>query len=273
MSLASISLAQSIGIRAGLNYSQFNGALEPGESYGLTGGFHFGFNYGYKFSRELTLRFELLYSQIGSKYEFQGDSYYVIYFSPERTIYEPGEKEISLDISNAYVNLPVTLNYKISNRFELFGGLGASFLVNPTANGKLRFESHNRPEDIVFRQGLDYRYYSDEAKGGQYVRNRELAIIVDENIVTLPRFAGAYYQFENKKRSQLSFFDVQATVGLNYFFNKGLFVGFRLDKGLLDIMRNDMHPSQVSFKPEGGLIFRESKETNLDYQISIGFRF
>ena len=269
----SYSNAQSIGIRAGLNYSQIQGPVEPGESYGLTGGFHFGFNYGYKFSRELALRFELLYTQIGSKYSFDGDSYYVIYFSPDRTIYEPGKKEVNLNISTAYINLPVTLNYQLSKKFEVYGGLGMSFMVNPTGNGTLRFESHERPEGIVFRQGLDYRYFSDQAKGGQFLPNRILAIIVDENIVTLPRFAGAYYQFEEKRRNQLSFFDLNATIGINYFFNKGLFMGLRVDRGLLDVMRNDMHPSQVSYNPEGGLIFRDSKEINLGYQFSIGFRF
>src|SRR5690606_31665610 len=67
---------QSMGVRAGLNYSQFLGPKEAGEKFSIASGFHFGFNYGYNFTNKFTLRAELVYSQIGSKIDYDGSGYY-----------------------------------------------------------------------------------------------------------------------------------------------------------------------------------------------------
>lgn len=61
--------SQSFGIRAGLNYTKFSGPLEQGvnETNSLSNGFHFGVNYAYKFADRLSVKGELLYTQIGTK--------------------------------------------------------------------------------------------------------------------------------------------------------------------------------------------------------------
>ena len=61
-----------IGIRAGLNFSQFSGPTESdvNESYSISSGFHFGINFQWNFNRFFGLKSEIIYSQSGTKYVY-----------------------------------------------------------------------------------------------------------------------------------------------------------------------------------------------------------
>ncbi len=272
--LTTLGYSQSIGIRAGLNWSKFDGPLENGESYDYNQGFHFGINYGYRFTNKFMVRAELLYIQIGSKNKYFGDSYYKIYPPNKTTVYEKGNLDLKLDISNAYINIPLVAAYQINSKFEIFGGASVNFLVNPVGRGQLRFESFENADGIVFRQSLDYQYYNDNAQEGR-AANTNIAILVDDERVDLPRYAGAYYQYSEvqKTGSLFNWFDASLVGGLNFFFNRGFYTGITLNYGLTDVTNNEMDVSRSALADDNKFIYRDDRDINLSAQISLGFRF
>jgi hypothetical protein len=265
--------AQSIGVRAGWSFNTFSGPLEGAEKYGLANGIHFGVNYGLKLTNNFMVRSELLYSQSGTKQTYDGDSYYLIYTS-DKTLYEKGKRKLDLQISNSYVGIPVTAVGNFG-KFEIFGGMGAYVLINPTARGTVRFESAAKPKDIIFKQALDYRYNSDEAKAAanQLYGSGELKIIVDNRIVVLPKSIGAYYQNDALFGKKFNWFNLTAIGGVNYFINRGFFIGGRIERGLLDVTNNRMDVSLESFNNDLSLKNRLDKDIQLTYQLSCGFKF
>lgn len=266
--------AQSMGVRAGLNYSTFLGPTEVGERLRITNGFHFGFNYGYNITNRLNIRGELVYTQIGSKMSYSGGSYYKIPLSATNIIYERGQADLYLEISNAYIAVPFTANFYLTPRIEVFGGIGANFLINPVARGTLRFESFDRPSDIVFRQNLDYRYYKDKAGAVAESSNAtHPIIIVGDSRVTIPKFAAAYTHYTEKDGPAYRWFDATAIFGFNVFLNKGLYTGIRVNYGLTDVSRNQMDRSLRELNEDNSFIFRDDFDRNLNFDISLGFRF
>lgn len=271
--------AQSIGVRAGLNYSQFKGPLEEGESYGISTGFHFGLNYGYIVTKKFSVRAELLYAQIGTNHHYNSDGYYKIYQpyleeEPEGFMF--GNLETNVEISNAYINLPITANYQFHPKFEVLAGLSFNFLINPVGRGNLRFEPEGKPAE-AFRQSLDYRYFKDEAKQATYNsgigRSNPVAIIFEDRVVEIPRYVGAYYQFSEKSGGMFSVFDISTLAGFNYYINRGFFIGARASYGLLDVTKNKMDRSLRSLNDDNSLKLREDYDHNLNFEVSIGFKF
>lgn len=263
--------AQSIGVRAGLNYSTFSGPLETNEKFGVANGIHFGISYGYKFTNTFMLRTELLYNQMGSKQKFEGENSYYLIYTPKKTVYEKGRRILDLEISNSYISLPFTAVYQLSRKFEIYGGLSPSFLINPTARGLVRFTSKDHPSEIVFKQALDYRYYSDQPKGVS--SSSSLRIIVDGAIVELPKSVKAYYQTDALFGSSFNWFNLSAVGGVNFFINKGFYVGARYEYGLLDVTNNKMDHSITELNDDLTFKKRNDNDRQLSLQFSLGFKF
>ena len=273
--IVSVIFAQSVGVRAGLNFSEFSGPLESGEKFGIANGFHFGINYGYKFTNKFMVRAELQYSQVGTIYQYDGPGHYLIFMPNGREVLELGKNTTIIDISTGHINLPIVAAYQLIPKIEIFGGLNFSFLANPIGRGNIRFESETRPNQITFRQTLDHRYYQDVARGVPIGSGlaRQIGIIVDEERVFLSKSAGAYYQYSGKEASKFNFFDVQVSGGLNYFINKGFFVGAKINYGLLDITNNKMDRSVSQLNPDRSFILKKDYDRNLVLETSVGFRF
>ncbi len=272
--------AQTFGVKAGLNYSKFLGPTETGtnvdERYGFSNGFHFGLSYSYDFTDLFSLRTELFYIQNGSTYSYQGDSYYIIR-QPDKTTFEQGNLEFyDLNISNAYLSIPVVANYRINKKWEVFGGAYINMSIGPTGRGQMKFISNERPDEIRFIQSLDFNYGNDEideVNGRSAGQLTEIGILVDGEIVILPKFAGAYTRQGEKTGNKINFLDYGLTAGAHYFLNKGFFVGLTLDYGLPDITNNDVDISLKELNPDNSFIFSDDKDTHLGIKASFGFRF
>ena len=270
--------AQTFGVRAGLNYSTFLGPTEAGvdESFGYSNGFHFGLSYSYDFTDLFSLRTELVYIQNGSTYDFKGDSYYIIRQS-DKTTFEKGNLEYyELNISNAYISIPIVANYRINNKWEVFGGGYVNMLIGPTGRGQMKFISNDRPDEIRFIRSLDFRYNSDEASeisGRSAGALTEINILVDDDIVTLPKFAGAYTLQGEKTGNMFNFLDFGLTVGAHYFLNKGFFVGLTIDYGVPDLTNNKADFSLKELNPDNSFKFSDDKDSHFGIQASFGFRF
>ena len=269
--------SQTFGVRAGLNYSKFLGPSETGvvEKYGFSNGFHFGLSYSYDMTDLFSIRTELVYIQNGSTYDFEGDSYYIIR-QPNKTTFEKGNLEkYNLNISNAYISIPVVANYSINNKWEIFGGAYLNMLIGPTGRGQMTFESFDRPDEIRFKQSLDFRYNNDEAIEitGRTVPLNEIGILVDGDIVTLPTFAGAYTRQGEKTGNKFNFLDFGLTAGFHYFLNKGFFVGLTFDYGIPDLTNNNVDFSLKELNPDNSFKFSDDKDSHFGIQASFGFRF
>lgn len=273
--------AQTFGVRAGLNYSTFLGptitADNVSEKHGFSSGFHFGLSYAYDFTDIFSLRTELVYIQNGSKYNYDGDSYYIIRDTERtKTTIEKGTVDYDLNISNAYISIPILANYRVSDKWEIFGGPYVNMLIGPTGRGKLRFESYENPEDIVFRQSLDFNYNSDdsdEVSGSSPLITDQIGIYVDGEEVVLQRFAGAYTRQGTKTGNKFNFLDVGLSAGAHYFLNKGFFVGFQIDYGILDLTNNDVDISLKDVNEDNSFQFSDDKDTHFGIHASFGFRF
>lgn len=267
-------IAQSFGIRAGLNYTKFSGPLESGvnEKYSLSNGFHFGVNYAYKFTNTLALKGELLYTQIGSGYNYDGASYYKLPIK-NAFIFKKGISTVDMKISNAYISIPVTFQWQATKKIELYGGGYLSFLVGPKGNGTIEF-IHNK-DSLFFRQSLIHNYYKDVA-GGVATSNVGPSVWVDGIVVTLARDAGAYYNYlENEKDGDLyRVFDFGLTGGINYFVNKGFYIGARYNYGLSDVTNDNMDFLRKTYDEENNLDIRSNHfDRNVGFEFSLGFRF
>ncbi len=264
--------AQSFGIRAGLNYSTFQGPVEADvEKNKLSNGFHFGFTYSYPIYESLSLRAEFMYSQYGNRLEYNGETYFRINTNTI-SLTEKGTTNIDLKVNNTYLGIPIQLQYTFKKKLEITFGGYVNYLIQSRGAGNQRFESFDRPEDVVFRQTLTHNYKKDVAGGGSASGS---TIILDKDKVTLFKNTGAYYQFRSSEKSGNLYknLDYGLTGGISYFITKGFFVGLRYDYGLVDLTNNRMDPSKKSVDANGEFIFKNDFDRHIAYGLSMGFRF
>jgi len=269
-----------VGVRAGLNYSQFSGQLELNESYSFSNGFHFGVNYTYELPNNIGFRAELLYIQRGSKQKYDDEnSFYIINPidpSTMESFVELGHKIMDMNIISSYLSIPLTVQYRLNRKFEIFGGASLDFMIGPNGRGKVDFESTARRDEIRFVQSLDHHYGSDEA--GEYNRflNTNIKILVEGDVVTLPKVIGAYYDTTQAQRDlgdRINSFNSHLIGGFNYFINSGFYLGVRYEYGLLDITNNAVDISLVSLDENDDYIYRDDTDTDYTISLSFGFKF
>ena len=267
-------IAQSFGIRAGLNYTKFGGPLETNvnEQFSLANGFHFGINYAYPIADQFSVRGEVVYTQIGTGYSYDGPSFYKIPLG-NAFVYEKGNSTIEMKVSNAYVSIPLALSWQASKKWEISAGAYISFLVGPRGNGTLYFEKNT--DSLFFKQSLIHNYNNDVA-GGTATGTIGPSVWVDGKIVTLARDAGAYYNYlSTEKTGKLyNFMDVGLTGNVNYFINKGFYVGLKYSYGLLDVTNNEMDVLRKEYdETTNRAIPANHFDRNLGFEVSFGFRF
>ncbi len=263
----------NFGVRAGQNYSTVLGDNEEGETKGYSSGFHFGINFYYNFTDNFSLRTELMYIQNGFSQEYNGESYYLIRKFDGGLVVEKGDMEFKMDNSNGYFGIPITGHYRLNRRWEIFGGGYFNILISPTGAGTVRFASLENPDEIFFRQSLDYRYYGDEAGEIVVSGSRPLLIRVEGDIVQIPKVVGAYYQFLEKEGSAFKSIDIGLSAGISYYLNRGFYISLKADYGFLDVTNNRMDRSFVEINLDDSFKLKEDRDTHLGINVSFGFKF
>jgi len=273
-----LSAQHKVGVRAGTNYAKFSGPLEEAESYSLSGGIHFGINYTYLLNDKFSIRAEILYQQKGTKQNFFDDDVYTLIKPITAGVAEfvdYGTVERDLKITNSYFSVPLTVQFQLSRKFEVFGGLSVDFLLGSNGRGAYDYESRDSPLEIAWNnQSLDFRYNSDV--GGQYNSLAgTIAILIDGEPVEIPKVIGAYYYYINRAELESRFKSVDFTAlgGVNYFINPGFYIGARLEYGLTDLTRTDLDVSLRELADDNSYILRDDKDASLNLAISFGFRF
>lgn len=266
------------GFRAGISISKIDGVSELGpnneelESNKMSSGFHIGMSFNFKFTDIMGIRTELLYSQRGTQYLYDGPSYYMLGRNTLQPLTLTGHRRQTLDVSNSYLDIPLMAYYKLGS-VEISGGFNAGILISSTAGGSLEFDgvsplSGNQLDP--FEINLNYNYKSDDA-GFASETTRDFG--VDGRTYALPEFAGAYYEFPEKDGSLYKTLDFGLAAGVSYFLNEGLFLGIKYIHGLGDVDRNEYDVSLQSLDSDGNPIPRADVNKSKSLQFSVGFTF
>jgi len=267
----------SYGFKAGLNFSRINTEdieqLEGVdlESFDQNSGFHLGIAVNYKLSEIVGARGEFLFSQKGGRYDFQGPSYTNFSsFVGETVESQTGFRSMNINISNAYIDIPLSIYVKPLKWLELSAGANVAVLISSTAAGEMSFTIDGQAEEDAFRGlSLDYRYFRDEA-GESIPENGEEIRMVNGTSFKIPKTIKAYYDYQAGAETGLfNRFDFGVHASANFYINKSLFIGARFNYGLADITDEKSDRSLVS----EDLVLRDDKDRNLSLQASIGFSF
>ena len=261
-----------VGVRAGLDFVSVIGPQEANETNPFSTGFHFGINVSRYLSNNFGIRAELVYQQKGFRKEYNGTGYYPIMFDGS-LYFEEGNLDYVLEVSNAYVSLPLTVHIQPIRQLEFFAGISANFLINPVGSGRVDYTSNVNPERFFFRQTLGYSYNSDTA-GSRNTATIDPVVFIGEDLVTVPGSVGAYYLFDNAdKLFSFRRFDVSAVLGTQIYVNKSFYIGIRGEYGLTDLTIDDYDVSLENTSPTGGLQLNADKDHQLAIELSVGFRF
>lgn len=262
------------GFKAGLNFSNIDGPLESSdENFGSNTGFHIGATFVYSITDLFGLKAELMYSQKGTQYGYNGPSYFTFYTTDTGTpIYATGKRRSDISISNSYIDFPVLVYYKIG-KFELEAGANAAILVGSSGSGGITFSGNTPAGSQVneFTTGVDFAYYSNDRGLAELDGSKQITLN------TLPAFQpesiGAYYEAADNDANKFKTLDFGLNAGLAFFMNKGLYLGFRANMGLTDITNAEQDLSLVSLGAGNSYQTRDDKDTNFSLQASVGFRF
>jgi len=275
ISLLSSAQDYHFGIRAGLNYATFQGPAETDviETNDFNNGFHFGIVGMMRFNDYFAIGTEILYNQYGTKYNYEGPSFYRFNVGDVEYLYE--DVKINLEVSNSYINIPLLVHFNPIKKFEIVAGGYMGFLVSPTAGGRLEFGNK-------FFQNLEYNYYNDTAGSVPYGSKTILVKVPQpdgtDEITSIFKTVGSYYQynaeqFNDDTGTYYNWFDLGLTGGFTYFINNSLYASVRAEYGFLDITDNDLDRSYKAVDEEGNFILRDDLDTNLSFAVSLGFRF
>jgi hypothetical protein len=264
----------SYGFRVGLNVSSLSGDTEPGESYTTNTGFHVGGGVRFEITDLFGIRTEVVFTQKGTKRTFEGDGPFVFRGSNGKIVTN-GNKNIALNIANAYIEIPIMAYGKIGEKLEIYGGGYTSFLVGSTASGELiytdgRVDGNNNIIDEL-NITLDYNYGRQDA--GELLDGIDnISLEVDGETVEIPNTLGAYYDLDSKEGKPYKVFDAGLSGGAAFFLNGGLYFSATATYGLIDVTNSDLDFSYVDID---GFDFktRDDKDNNLSFQFSLGFSF
>jgi hypothetical protein len=265
------------GFKTGLNFSRIDGPSEIGpngealESNSNTSGFHIGALVNFKFTDLVGIRTELTYSQRGTKYEYNGPSYFKLGQHTVQNLTLTGTRIQTLEVTNAYIDIPVQAYYKFGS-FEIFGGVNASLLVSSIGGGNIQFNGIapvTQTPVNEFNVTLIHNYKSDAAMGASTDLQQ---VNVSGQNYNVPEDTGAYYDFLSKDKNLYETLDLGLTGGVSYFLNSSLFLSARYILGLRDVDRNEYDVSLQSLQ-NNNLVYRADKNKSHSIQVSVGFSF
>lgn len=265
------------GVIAGMNFSKLSGPSEVDangnelEKSTFKPGFHIGARFRYSFAEAFGVRAELLYSQKGSDYTYDGASYWI--FQPSRggTVYASGTRFTTIRIVNSYLEVPL-MAYLRLGRIEVGGGGYFAYLLRSTGNGEVRFQGATERGSPIdpFTVTLDFNYFDDLFPKDDNTQ----PVTVDGLIAQVPKSAGAHYETLLNRDENLFLRPDYGLIGnLAVYLNSGLAVSFRMNYGLQDLTRTEDDVARARLDANKQPVFRDDFDRNLTLQASIGFSF
>ncbi|MEM6967703.1 MAG: outer membrane beta-barrel protein [Bacteroidota bacterium] len=271
----------SYGFRVGLNTSTFLGDKEKDnddnslESFSMNTGFHVGGGVRIELTELFGIRTEFLFTQKGTKRTYEGPSYFIFRDINGERIFTTGNKTVSLNIANAYIDFPILAYGKITDRLEVFGGGYFGFLVGSTASGEVIYTDGRVPNNnnVIDRLevALDYNYSRDEP--GEIIgAAANIDVTVGNENVQIPNTLTAYYDLDTKDGKPYKILNAGLSAGAAYFLNGGLYMSVIGNYGLVDVSRTAMDFSNFA-TTSFDFVTRDDRDVNLSIQFSLGFSF
>ncbi len=272
----------SYGFRVGLNFGTLRGPSEQGaqgdlENFNFNSGFHVGGGLIYKFTDQFGIKGEILFSQRGVEYGYDGEGVQIFREADGDPVLGVGNRLSFIDVTNSYIELPFTAYFRFANqKLEISAGANINFLVGSSGFGEYTFTGAipNNPEvEATFE--LDHSYFRDKlAQDVTIDSNTELVEIANGlNTIQIPRTIGAYYlDYDEKDGKYYNIMDLGLHAGAAFYLNGGLYVGVTFNFGLLDVT-NDFYDISRTEVEDFEYVSREDKDTNFTIQTSVGFSF
>lgn len=265
------------GFRAGLSYSKLVGDAETDaagaalDEYRFASGFHIGLSMNYAVTDLFGFRGEVMFTQRGTEYLYDGDSYY---FLARRTADQRiimGRRIQDYNISMATFEVPLIAYFRFGS-FEVSGGINTALILSSSGGGSTTFEGVAPSGNDIdpFKVILQYNFNKDLA---QQAGPPTLEVRVDGVSRFTPATVGAYYDFEEKNGNQYEAFDIGLTGGLAFYLNEGLYLSGKATFGLLDADDNQYDISLHKLDAGNNFIYRTDKNQHFTIQASIGFLF
>lgn len=273
----------SYGFEVGLNFSSFNGPSETDanganlESFRSTNGFHVGGNLRLKIVDRFGVKAEALFSQKGGKNIYEGEGVQIFNTVDDTKVLSAGMRKTIISVTNSYIDIPIMGYFRPVSRIELFAGASVSFLVGSTGIGEFTYSGQTSlgGDNIEFLAELDHNYSKDLARDERVIGEFEevISFEVNGNEVRFPESLGAYYlDYETKSGKLYNTFDLGLVGGAHFYFNGSLYLGVRLNYGLLDVTNNTY---DISYATSNGTEYipRSDIDRNFSLQASLGFSF
>lgn len=273
--------AQSIsgGFKTGLNFSRFDGPMIQDangsdlESFNYATGFHVGAIVNFKLTDYFGIRTELLYSQKGTDYDFNGPSYLRIYNdNASQNVILEGTRNTTINITTSHIDIPI-LAYVRLGRIELAGGVNAAVMINSTGTGEVALRNVTTPlgqpkEDVII--SVDANYNQDNFQITELIDPRTITVLNVDYLA--PSVIGAYYDASDSSDNAFKRLDWGLNAQLGFYLNQGLLLSFRANYGLTDVTNQiqDLDPRTLE---AGQVVTRDDFDRNISLQASIGFSF
>lgn len=267
-----------LDVKTGLTFARFQGPSEivrinrETETYDFHTGFHLGLGINYPLSQNTALQLELLYVQKGTSYRFRGTSYWFFPTMAGEDIYSFGTRNMSLDIVNTYVELPISYVVHI-NRLELSAGAGLGYMVSAKGKGMITFSGLTERGAPVspFNIELDFDYLEDPLQRVAIFDGPSR--LIDGKVVKLPRSVNAYYESTGADVRRFRELDVFLNGNIAFFLSQSLFISLRMTYGLIDITNNRQEMALSRVNADKSLILTNDFDQNIAFFASIGLRF
>lgn len=272
----------SYGFEVGLNFSSFNGPSEVDasgsdlEEFKTTNGFHVGGNLRLKFIDRFGMKAEVLFSQKGGKNIYDGEGLQVFNQENGEQVLAAGMRKTIISVTNSYIDVPITAYFRPVSRIELFAGANVAFLVSSTGIGEFSYSGQTSlgGDQFDFLAELDHNYAKDLGRNERTIEDFEevISFDIDGNEVRFPQSLGAYFMDFDTKGSDDFFnkLDVGLVGGAHFYFNGSLYLGVRVNYGLLDATNNAYDVSRTMSNGTENIL-RDDKDLNLSLQASLGF--
>lgn len=272
----------SYGFKAGLNFSQISGDSEQNaagmdlENFNDATGFHIGALFNLKFIDAFGLRGELMFSQKGTEYIYDGASYRDFTDEDGIVFSTLGNRRTVLNTTNSYIDIPVMAYYRLG-KLELSAGPSIGVLVNSIASGEVSYDVFNNRGEVIASTAvlLDYNYGKDEAGAAtEGLGGTSTNFDINGRTAVLPEGEGAYFEYDEIADGEFyKPLDIGVNAQIAYFLNRGLFIAGRLNYGLSDVTNNDFDRSLQTRNEDGSFVSREDTDENFSLQFSLGFSF
>ena len=264
-----------LGFYGGLTFSNISGPEESpmdaaGENFQSLTGFHIGLRGNYEITDWMAVGAGFGYTQKGSKYSYEGPSYYRFQNNRNQTFpFFQGTREVEMDINTDHLDIPLFIQFEPVDGVQLYGGPYASFTIAARATGATRFTPNAGSLIMV---GVEYNYFSDEFGIDPEIETETTVISGDQ--LVYPITTDAYYDRDEIDGSLFDVLDYGLHGGLNVFITSGLYLNGEIMYGLNDMTNDNVDVSIVERSPGGDdFVYRQDMDRFITFKASIGFAF